>query len=112
MKRAAIGALLLCSTPLAYASDALTGARFLEMNEGYRTGVVHGLMSAVITLGVPDELKQNVEIGLECRLKRPTRRATFEEVSIEFARHLAAHPEDEKGDLTIAFVLFLAECSK
>jgi hypothetical protein len=77
-------------TTVAWISSAAADARnitadgFLEMNETYRAGLVHGALASMFELGVDEKYTGSLEEGVRCQAQR---KATVWQTSTDFARH-------------------------
>jgi hypothetical protein len=98
------------ASPACPDASQLTAADFLEMNETYRTAMIHGLLASATALGLPEQYEGVYSDGVKCRLSRG-RNETVYQLSSDFALYLDKHPEEIKGLFPLVFLVFMADCA-
>jgi hypothetical protein len=85
----------------------ITADGFLEMNETYRAGLIHGALASMIDLGVGENYEATLEEGVHCLGQRKT---TVWQTSIDFAKYVEGHPEVKQLAFPKAFLIFMLDC--
>jgi hypothetical protein len=110
-----IRAIIMLLATVASISNAAADARnitaddFLQMNETYRAGLVHGALASMFELGVDEKYVGPLEEGVRCQGRR---KATVWQTSTEFAKYLEGHPDMKQAAFPKAFLIFMLDCQK
>jgi hypothetical protein len=113
-RRRIFRAIIMLAT-VASISDAAADARnitaddFLQMNETYRAGLVHGALASMFELGIDEKYVGPLEEGVRCQGQR---KATVWQTSTEFAKYLEGHPDMKQAAFPKAFLIFMLDCQK
>ena len=93
------------------AADArnITADDFLQMNETYRAGLVHGALASMFELGVDEQYVGPLEEGVRCQGQR---KATVWQTSTDFANYIEEHPDIKQAAFPKAFLIFMLDCPK
>jgi hypothetical protein len=109
---AVVISVFLAVSPTFADASRLTGADFLGMNETYRAGLIHGLLSSWEALGVADNFQSLLDKGMDCRLKQRRPLQTIDQLSSDFAHYLKEHHDEAGERFALVFLLFMADCPK
>ena len=110
-----IRAIIMLLATVASISNAAADARnitadgFLEMNETYRAGLVHGALASMFELGVDEKYVERLEEGVRCQ---GARKATVWQTSTDFAKYIEGHPDMKQLAFPKAFLIFMFDCPK
>jgi len=102
-----IGLVLLTVSPAVADPLNFRGKDYLEMNETYRTGFVHGVMASWVDLGSPERYREFILAGYGCLDRRPR---TIPVMASELAKYIESHPNMLQAPASVAFTTYFLDC--